>query len=97
MKKNKIIHLFVFDTMSDWEYGHLVAGVNNPQFQKSPGKYKIKAVALSEKPVVSIGGLSVTADLTLDELRPKNSAMLVLPGGISLGQEEKQGSSGACW
>jgi putative intracellular protease/amidase len=81
--KKKIVHLFVFDTMSDWEYGHLVAGINNPQFQKSPGKFGIKTVALSAKPVVSIGGLSVTANLTLDQLRPDNSAMLVLPGGIA--------------
>ena len=25
------VHLFVFDMMSDWEYGYLIAGVNNPQ------------------------------------------------------------------
>ena len=30
------VHLFVFDTMSDWEYGYLIAGINNPQFQKTP-------------------------------------------------------------
>ena len=77
------VHLFVFDTMSDWEYGHLVAGINNPQFQKSPGKFKVKTVSLSEKPVVSIGGLRVTADMTLNRLKPTNSAMLVLPGGVA--------------
>lgn len=58
--KKAIVHLFVFDTMSDWEYGHLAAGINNPQFQKLPGKFKLKTVSLSDKPVVSMGGLRVT-------------------------------------
>jgi hypothetical protein len=28
------VHLFVFDSLSDWEYGYAVAGINNPQFQR---------------------------------------------------------------
>lgn len=77
------VHLFVFDTMSDWEYSYLAAGINNPQFQESPGSLRIKTVSLAEKPVVSIGGLRVTADMTLGRLKPANSAMLVLPGGVA--------------
>jgi hypothetical protein len=34
--KKSTVHLFVFDTMSDWEYGYLIAGINNPQFQRTP-------------------------------------------------------------
>jgi putative intracellular protease/amidase len=79
--KKSTVHLFVFNTMSDWEYGYLVAGIHNPQFQQTPGKFKVKTVALSDKPVTTMGGLKVTADLTLDKLKPSNSAMLVLPGG----------------
>ena len=30
------VHLFVFNAMSGWEYGYLVAGINNPQFQSTP-------------------------------------------------------------
>lgn len=32
LMKKSTVHLFVFDTMSDWEYGYLIAGINNPQF-----------------------------------------------------------------
>ncbi|MEO6102515.1 MAG: DJ-1/PfpI family protein [Pseudoxanthomonas sp.] len=88
--QKKTVHLFVFDTMSDWEYGYLVAGVNNPQFQKSPGAYRIKTVALSDKAVISIGGLSVNVDLTLKKLRPEDSEMLVLPGGIAWDKKENE-------
>lgn len=69
--------------MSDWEYGYLIAGINNPQFQMTPGKFRVKTVSLSEKPIITMGGLCVESELTLDKLKPGNSAMLVLPGGIA--------------
>jgi len=31
--KNNAVHLFVFDTMADWEAAFAIAGINNPQFQ----------------------------------------------------------------
>ena len=81
--KKQTVHLFVFDTMSDWEYGYLIAGINNPQFQRTPGQFKVRTVSLSEKPITTMGGLRITSDLTLDRLKPGNSAMLVLPGGTA--------------
>jgi putative intracellular protease/amidase len=80
MKKSSV-HLFVFDTMSDWEYGYLIAGINNPALQKHPGTLGIKTVALRDKPVTTIGGLHITPDTTIARLKPGTSAMLVLPGG----------------
>ena len=86
--EQQTVHLFVFDSMSDWEYGYVIAGINNPQFQKSPGKFGIKTVALSDTPVASMGGLRVTPDMTLQQLRPSESAMLVLPGGTAWDQKQ---------
>jgi len=81
--KKSTVHLFIFDTMSDWEYGYLIAGINNPQFQKFPGRLEVKTAALSDEPVVTMGGLRVMPDITLDKLKPSSSAMLVLPGGTA--------------
>ncbi len=67
--------------MSDWEYGYLIAGINNPAFQKHHGTFAIKTVALLDRPVTTIGGLRVIPDTTVTKLKPGNSAMLVLPGG----------------
>ena len=53
--KKSTIHLFVFDTMSDWEYGHRIAGINNPQCLKTPGRFKVKTVALSDRPFTPPG------------------------------------------
>ena len=75
------VHLFVFDSLSDWEAGYAIAGINNPQFQRNPGSYRIRSVALRRTPVVSMGGICIQPDLALDELSPADSAMLILPGG----------------
>ncbi|MGE5659643.1 MAG: hypothetical protein ACM37W_23870 [Actinomycetota bacterium] len=37
--EQQIVHLFVFNTLADWETGFAVAGINNPASQKHPGPY----------------------------------------------------------
>jgi putative intracellular protease/amidase len=75
------VHVFVFDTLADWEYGYAVAGINNPSFQIHPGRYRVETVAMSPNPVTTIGGMRLVPDTTLDGLDPSRSAMLMLPGG----------------
>ena len=77
------VHLFVFDNLSDWEASYAIAGINNPQFQKKSGIYRIRSVAITRAPVVSMGGIRIQPDLALDELSQRDSAMLILPGGIA--------------
>lgn len=64
------VHLAVYDTLADWEYGHAVAHL--------PGG--VTTVALTGAPVVTKGGLRLQPDLTLETLRPADSSMLILPG-----------------
>ncbi len=82
----QVVHLFVFDTLSDWEFGYTAAGINNPAFQACPGKYRIQTVAVRREPVTTMGGLRVLPDLVLGALEPAMSAMLILPGGVSWDQ-----------
>jgi len=77
------VHLFVFDTMADWEASFAIAGINNPEFQLSPGRYHVQTVGLSAAPVTTIGGVRILPDLPLDQVSPASSAMLILPGGKS--------------
>lgn len=81
--KQQDVHLFVFDSLSDWEAGYAVAGINSPQFQKNPGSSRIRTVALRKNPVTTMGGINIIPDIALDMLSPKDSAMLILPGGIA--------------
>src|SRR4029450_3651511 len=79
--KQQTVHLFVFDTLADWEPGFAIAGLNNAAFQTHPGRYRVATVGISKAPIVTIGGVTILPDMTLDELAPAQSAMLILPGG----------------
>lgn len=79
--KAQVVHLFIFETLADWEPGFAIAGINKPAFQTQPGRYSIKTVGLNPTPVKTMGGVTLLPDLTLDQLEPAQSAMLILPGG----------------
>jgi len=69
----KSVHLAVYDTLADWETGHTTAYL-------ARGGYEIRTVGTSLAPVRSIGGLRIQPDITLDDLRPEDSSLLILPG-----------------
>src|ERR1700685_3755529 len=70
---NRTIHLFVFDGLSEWETAYTIAHLKNA--------FRVLTVAATPVPVCTAGGLRVTPDLTLDQLRPANSALMILPDG----------------
>ena len=67
--------------MADWEAAFAVAGINNPQFQRDPGLYRVVTAGATTQPVTTIGGMRVLPDISLAEIEPNRSAMLILPGG----------------
>ena len=73
--------LFVFDGLSDWETGYAIAAINTPRFQRLPGRYRVRTVALHSDVVQTMGGVRIVPNLTLAQLSPADSAMLILPGG----------------
>ena len=60
--------------------GYAVAGINNPAYQKQPGRYRVQTVGIGGK-VTTAGGITIVPDLSLEDLDPETSAMLILPGG----------------
>ncbi|UZI29818.1 type 1 glutamine amidotransferase family protein [Streptomyces sp. VB1] len=67
------VHLAVYDTFADWETGHTTAHL-------ARHGYTVRTVGPSREPVTTMGGLRVQPDLSLDELRPQDSALLILTG-----------------
>jgi putative intracellular protease/amidase len=86
--KQQTVHLFVFNTLADWEPGFAIAGLNNPDFQAQPSRYRVATVGVSKAPIITTGGVKILPDLALEELTPERSAMLILPGGDSWDQGE---------
>jgi len=81
--RDSAIHLFVFDTMADWEAAFAVAAIQNPQFQRLPGRYRIVTAGLTREPIMTMGGVRIQPDIALGDISPFTSSMLLLPGGQS--------------
>jgi putative intracellular protease/amidase len=74
--KPQTVHLYVFDTLADWETGYAIAGLNSQS-----ERYRVVTVGERKAPVRTTGGVAILPDMALDELEPAHSAMLILPGG----------------
>ncbi|KOG83072.1 MULTISPECIES: DJ-1/PfpI family protein [Streptomyces] len=70
------VHLAVYDTFADWETGHTTAHLTQ-------NGYTVRTVGLTREPVTTMGGLRVRPDLAVDELRPQDSALLILTGAAA--------------
>jgi hypothetical protein len=79
------VHVFVFDTLSDWEPGYAVAGINDPAYQAHPGQYQVQTVSVTKDPVTTMGGVTIQPNMTLADLRPTESALLILGRWNGLG------------
>ena len=77
------VHLAVYDTMADWEVGHATAHIASQAFQRRPGAYRTATVSEDGRPVTTMGGVTIAPDLALGDLRPADSAMLMLPGAAT--------------
>ncbi|WP_328781345.1 glutamine amidotransferase [Streptomyces canus] len=69
----KPVHLAVYDTYADWETGHATAYL-------ARAGYEIRTAGPSREPVTSLGGLRVQPACALDDVRPSESSLLILPG-----------------
>ena len=73
-----IAHVAVFDTLADWEAGHLLAELRTGRFTGTP--FTVVTVAETTAPVTTMGGVRVLPDVALADVDPAASALLVLPG-----------------
>jgi putative intracellular protease/amidase len=71
-------HVAVYDTLADWEVGHLLVELRTGRFTQEP--WRVLTVAASAAPVTTMGGMRVLPDLPLADLDPAASDLLVLPG-----------------
>jgi putative intracellular protease/amidase len=76
--RNRIAHLGLYDTLADWEVGHLLAELRSGRF--TGVKFDIVAVSESRDPITTMGGVRMLPDALIDELDPADSDLLILPG-----------------
>lgn len=73
-------HVAIYDTLADWEVGHLLAELRTGRFTGTP--FDVVSVAESGKPVTTMGGMRMLPDAILADLDPAGSDLLVLPGAL---------------
>ena len=76
----RTVHMAVYDTLADWEVGHTIAHINNGYYQLEPGSCRVVTVGETGAAVTTMGGVRILPDISLEELQPEDSAMLILPG-----------------
>lgn len=75
---DRTAHLALYDTLADWEVGHLLAELHTGRF--TGVKVDVVTVAESSAPITTMGGVRMMPDARLDELEPGGSELLILPG-----------------
>lgn len=80
--KNRKVYMYVFDTMSDWEVGYLTAELNTGRyFKKGLESLKVITVGIDKNPIMTMGGLKVIPDISIEECNIESKDVLILPGG----------------
>jgi len=73
-----IAHLAVYDSLADWEVGHLLVELRTGRFTGTP--WDVVTVAETREPVTTMGGVRILPDALLDDLDTADSNLLILPG-----------------
>ncbi|MFJ7646877.1 type 1 glutamine amidotransferase family protein [Lysinibacillus sp. NPDC097279] len=89
--QTKKVFLYVFNTMSDWEYGYLIAELNSGRyFKKDLPPLKVITVGANKEMITTMGGLSIKPDISLDECILESKDLLILSGGTTWSEEIHQ-------
>ncbi|MFP3720890.1 type 1 glutamine amidotransferase family protein [Niallia circulans] len=89
--QTKKVFLYVFNTMSDWEYGYLIAELNSGRyFKKELVPFKVITVGANKEMITTMGGLSIKPDISLAECTFESKDLLILPGGNTWNEEIHQ-------
>ncbi|MGP4106796.1 DJ-1/PfpI family protein [Virgibacillus sp. L01] len=83
------VYNYVLDTLSDWELGYVTAELNSGQyFKKQSDSVSVKTVCSTNECITTKGGMTVTPDITVDEIIIDSSALLLLPGADTWGDSK---------
>ena len=68
-------YLLIFDGLADWEPAHALCEIDKS------GKFDVITAGFSRAAISTMAGLKLTPDVTIDDLNPATTSILILPGG----------------
>lgn len=85
------VYFYILNTMADWEYGFLLAELKSKRyFLPSKRDLEIITVSNDKEPKTSMAGLTITPDITVDEMDFFQDDLLLLPGGDTWMESENE-------
>ncbi|MBH0160499.1 type 1 glutamine amidotransferase family protein [Fictibacillus sp. 26RED30] len=85
--ETRSVYLYVCNTMSDWEYGYLIAELHTGRyFKKDTAPLNVVTVGADKEKITTMGGLSIQPDISIEECSLKSKDLLILPGGNTWGE-----------
>lgn len=68
-------YLLIFDGLADWEPALALCEINKKEH------LEVVTVGFSKATITTMGGLKITPDLTIKDVKPDQAAILIAPGG----------------
>jgi len=91
------IYLYVLNTLSDWEIGYITAELNSRRYTDKDKSFFLVKTGNTLEPITTMGGISITPDITIDKIKFNNDDILILPGADTwMGKENKRVIEIAC-
>ena len=73
--------LYVLNTLSDWEIGYITAELNSGRFfNKTKTPVDLIKIGNTIQPVKTMGGIAITPDESIDNIKFNKGDLLILPG-----------------
>ena len=77
----RTLYLYITGTLSDWEPGHVLAELRSGRYLKEPAlNYNVVLCGRTPDTVTSMGGIRMTPEILIDDIRPVPGDIVVLPG-----------------
>ena len=75
------VYLYLPETLADWEVGHITAELRSKRFFRADApQVTLRTVGLTAESVLTMSGLRVVPDGTIDEIPITSETVLLLPG-----------------
>ena len=82
-------YLYVLNTLADWEIAYITAELNSGRYlDKSKSPVSLVKIGNSLKPITTMGGIDITPDETIENIKFAEGDLLILPGADTWLEEE---------
>lgn len=85
------VYLYVLNTLADWEIAYLTAEINSGRYlDKTKPPVELIKIGNSTEPIKTMGGITITPDEDIDNIKFEKSDLLILPGADTWSEEENK-------